>query len=229
MTLPLGHSAGVGLGVHPCAAGLAISQDGQTLVAANYYNDSITVFRGGLGNWWMTREIDLRPGKNDPSQSGVPRGRVSVLGGDQGKWSGGDSLCIEHPRQGNRRCEAWRPAMDRGAARSARDRRAHPGEGPAEQDDPECLPVAALCGRGPVGHGRRDRHRDEYVVRASYVSQSLDQLRNRTALTLGAPPSIAPIFIPECSAADGKFDCPLNGFVRMADSVIDRKSADLLR
>lgn len=74
MALPLGHSAGVGLNVRPCAAGVAISQDGQTLVVANYYNDSITMFRGGLGNWGSAREIDLRPGKNDPSQSGVPGG-----------------------------------------------------------------------------------------------------------------------------------------------------------
>jgi len=74
MTLSLGHSAGVGLNVHPCAAGLAISQDGQTLVVANYYNDSITMFRGGLGNWGRGREIDLRPGKNDVSQLGVPGG-----------------------------------------------------------------------------------------------------------------------------------------------------------
>ena len=37
--------------MHPCAAGVAISNDGQTLVVANYYNDSITVFTGGLGNW----------------------------------------------------------------------------------------------------------------------------------------------------------------------------------
>jgi DNA-binding beta-propeller fold protein YncE len=74
MALSLKHSAGVGLGVLPCAAGLAISQDGQTLVVANYYNDSITLFRGGLGQWGMGREIDLRPGKNDSSKSGVPGG-----------------------------------------------------------------------------------------------------------------------------------------------------------
>ena len=39
------------VGVQPCAAGVAISNDGKTLVVANYYNDSITVFNGGLGNW----------------------------------------------------------------------------------------------------------------------------------------------------------------------------------
>jgi DNA-binding beta-propeller fold protein YncE len=60
--------------VKPCAAGLAISSDGKTLVVANYYNDSITVFNGGLGNWSKGRERDLRPGKNDPTKSGVPGG-----------------------------------------------------------------------------------------------------------------------------------------------------------
>jgi DNA-binding beta-propeller fold protein YncE len=91
--LPLGHSTGgVGLAVapaapspsvnsltyvQPCAAGVAVSSDGQKLVVANYYNDSITVFTGGLGNWaplstltaeapnglQITGELDLRPGK----------------------------------------------------------------------------------------------------------------------------------------------------------------------
>lgn len=88
--LALGHVAGLGLvvepttgpqlpvnervAVAPCAAGVAISSDGQTLVVANYYNDSITVFTGGLGNWANRTEVDLRPGKSDPSQVGVPGG-----------------------------------------------------------------------------------------------------------------------------------------------------------
>jgi DNA-binding beta-propeller fold protein YncE len=86
--LPLNHAAGVGLGVSPCAAGVAVSQDGQTLVVANYYNDSITVFTGGLGHWAPlgsltaeqpgglenTGELDLRPGKASSSQAGTPGG-----------------------------------------------------------------------------------------------------------------------------------------------------------
>ncbi|WP_321476411.1 hypothetical protein [uncultured Paludibaculum sp.] len=88
--LPLGHK-GVGNGlavppgappaainervsVVPCAAGVAISKDGQTLVVANYYNDSISIFTGGLGKWALWRELDLRPGRNDLSQAGVPGG-----------------------------------------------------------------------------------------------------------------------------------------------------------
>lgn len=60
--------------VNPCAAGVAISNDGETLVVTNYYNDSITVFSGGYGNWWKVAELDLRPGKSDASQAGTPGG-----------------------------------------------------------------------------------------------------------------------------------------------------------
>ena len=75
--------------VQPCAAGVAVSNDGQTLVVANYYNDSITVFTGGLGNWsplstltaeepggvQNTGELDLRPGKAASSPlPGTPGG-----------------------------------------------------------------------------------------------------------------------------------------------------------
>ena len=69
-------SLGVNLqvGVKPCAAGLAISSDGKTLVVANYYNDSISVFRGGLNNWAMAAQnFDLRPGKSGGT-SGTPGG-----------------------------------------------------------------------------------------------------------------------------------------------------------
>jgi DNA-binding beta-propeller fold protein YncE len=87
--LALGHNhLGVGLnlkpngaiainsqvGVSPCAAGVAISSDGQWLVVANYYNDSITVFSGGYGKWAKSAELDLRPGKISTSQAGTPGG-----------------------------------------------------------------------------------------------------------------------------------------------------------
>ena len=54
------------VGVHPCAAGVAISNDGQTLVVANYYNDSITVFTGGLGNWSKRRRTRPAPRQERP-------------------------------------------------------------------------------------------------------------------------------------------------------------------
>ncbi len=68
------------VGVRPCAAGVAISTDGQTLVVANYYNESLSVFTGGLGKWSRptrnspTPNLDLRPGKSDPSKAGIPGG-----------------------------------------------------------------------------------------------------------------------------------------------------------
>jgi len=88
--LALGHTAGLGLdterptgeqipvnervSVSPCAAGVAVSKDGKTLVVANYFNDSVTVFNGGLGNWSQRTELDLRPGKSDASKVGIPGG-----------------------------------------------------------------------------------------------------------------------------------------------------------
>ncbi|MFN7997180.1 MAG: hypothetical protein U0Q18_26430 [Bryobacteraceae bacterium] len=65
------------VGVYPCAAGLAISKDGQTLVVANYYNDSVTIFTRQPQGYFVGRELDLRPGKSLPANpllTGVPGG-----------------------------------------------------------------------------------------------------------------------------------------------------------
>jgi hypothetical protein len=88
--LVMGHLTGLGLNatpsnqqiavnnqvaVQPMAAGVAISSDGQTLAVANYYNDSLTMFTGGLGNWTMvTPDIDLRPGDGTVATLGTPGG-----------------------------------------------------------------------------------------------------------------------------------------------------------
>jgi YVTN family beta-propeller protein len=90
--------------VAPCAAGVAISNDGNVLVVANYYNDSITVFTGGLTSWvaqWNKDnptspvsaqggegtlqgvELDLRPGKAIPSPApGIPAAMAGTPGGE---------------------------------------------------------------------------------------------------------------------------------------------------
>jgi YVTN family beta-propeller protein len=101
--LLLGHSTGLGLAVEPnseplpinlrvsvrpCVAGVAISKDGKTLVVANYYNDSMTVFKGGLGNWSLGTELDLRPGKSDASQAGTPGGEYPFWVAVKGDASG---------------------------------------------------------------------------------------------------------------------------------------------
>jgi hypothetical protein len=84
--------------VYPCAAGLALSSSGQTMVVANYYNDSISVLTGGYGKWALqdvnasggtaVTNLDLRPGKSLVSAaSGTPGGEypfwVVIAGNDQ--------------------------------------------------------------------------------------------------------------------------------------------------
>jgi 4-phytase/acid phosphatase len=86
-----------------------------------------------------------------------------------------------------------------------------------------CAPGGAL-----VFELRQSQSTGEYIVRASYVAQTLDQLRNRTALTLNTPPASAPVFIPGCSTRNATFDCALADFVGMAKHAIDAKSADLV-
>jgi DNA-binding beta-propeller fold protein YncE len=70
----LGHSAGVGLEVAPQAAGVAVTKDGSELVVTNYYNDSISVLSKSGTGWTKTAELDLRPGKVNSQNSGVPGG-----------------------------------------------------------------------------------------------------------------------------------------------------------
>ncbi|HLI76189.1 MAG TPA: alkaline phosphatase family protein [Acidobacteriaceae bacterium] len=68
-------SGGLGLITPPEAAGLAVSSDGNSVVVANYENDSITelVKQQGVG-WIRYIDYDLRPGKQSTSFTGVPGG-----------------------------------------------------------------------------------------------------------------------------------------------------------
>jgi hypothetical protein len=84
-----------------------------------------------------------------------------------------------------------------------------------------CAPGGAL-----VFELRQSQSTGEFIVRASYIAQTLDQLRNRTALTLNTPPAKAPIFIPGCSVRNTTFDCPFQNFVAIAKQKIDPLSAD---
>ena len=71
--IALGHgNVGLGINVRPVAAGLAVTQDGKRLVVANMQNDSISVV--DLVTRAEVAELDLRPGKIDPAQTGVPGG-----------------------------------------------------------------------------------------------------------------------------------------------------------
>ncbi len=86
-----------------------------------------------------------------------------------------------------------------------------------------CAPGGAL-----VFELRQSQSTGEYIVRASYIAQTLDQLRNRTVLTINTPPASAPVFIPGCSFRNATFDCALADFVTSAKRVIDPRSADLM-
>ena len=70
--IPLGHQAGLGAGVKPQAAGVAVSPDGRRALVANYYNDSVSLI--DLVGQRVVTEEDLRPGKIDPTKVGVPGG-----------------------------------------------------------------------------------------------------------------------------------------------------------
>lgn len=61
-TIPLGHHRGLGNGMRPEAAGIAVSPDGATLAVANYENDSLSFCRKQAGGgWYLSGELDLRP------------------------------------------------------------------------------------------------------------------------------------------------------------------------
>ena len=87
-----------------------------------------------------------------------------------------------------------------------------------------------FCGPGGamVLQLRQSQSTGEYIVRGSYVAQTMDQLRNLTPLTLDAPPASSPLFIPGCSVGNATFDCPLATFVGNASQLIDPHSADLM-
>ena len=90
--IPLGHKAGLGAGVLPQAAGVAVSPDGRRALVANYYNDSVSLV--DLRQKRVIAEQDLRPGKTDASASGVPGGEFPF----GVTWTGADQVWVSSPR-----------------------------------------------------------------------------------------------------------------------------------
>ncbi len=73
--IKLGHTSGLGLtpGKEPLAAGgVAVTADGKTVLVANIYNDSVSIV--DTSGRRVAHEIDLRPGKNNVKDAGVPGG-----------------------------------------------------------------------------------------------------------------------------------------------------------
>ena len=124
--ISLGHKLGLGLsltpngatainnavGVYPCAAGVAVSNDGQTLVVANYYNESLSVFTGGLGNWSRpTSELADEPRstarQERPFEGRYAGRRISILGAGERYRSERNSICVQYSRPRDRRRGDW--------------------------------------------------------------------------------------------------------------------------
>ena len=70
--ISLGHTSGIGIKQKPMAEGVAVTSDGALAVVANRYNASVTVV--DLRSATVVKEIDLRPGAIDPSESGTAGG-----------------------------------------------------------------------------------------------------------------------------------------------------------
>ena len=60
---------------------------------------------------------------------------------------------------------------------------------------------------------------ETYEVRLRYSAQTLDQMRNKTQLTLSSPLESVPVFLQGCSRSD--FSCDWDAFLRTASTAID--------
>jgi YVTN family beta-propeller protein len=76
-TIALGHNnTGVGNGVKPMAAGLAVNPSGALLLVANYFNDSVSLI--DVASKTRIGELDLRPGKINSADAGMPGGTYPI-------------------------------------------------------------------------------------------------------------------------------------------------------
>ncbi|MHB8412383.1 MAG: bifunctional YncE family protein/alkaline phosphatase family protein [Candidatus Acidiferrales bacterium] len=90
--IALKHGKGLGISVKPEAAGVAVTADGKRLLVANFENDSVSMI--DLAARKKIAELDLRPGKINPQQAGVP-------GGEFPFWiviKGNDTAYVSSPR-----------------------------------------------------------------------------------------------------------------------------------
>jgi len=90
--IALKHGKGLGIHVKPEAAGVAVTADGKRLLVANFENDSVSMI--DLAARKKIAELDLRPGKINPQQAGMP-------GGEFPFWiviKGNDTAYVSSPR-----------------------------------------------------------------------------------------------------------------------------------
>lgn len=63
----------------------------------------------------------------------------------------------------------------------------------------------------------------EYFVRTQYLAQTLQQMRNATALSAAAPPATADVVIPGCGPVTNGVGCPWENFAKALQKVIDHR------
>jgi 4-phytase/acid phosphatase len=78
-----------------------------------------------------------------------------------------------------------------------------------------------LPGGALVFELRRRRSDHQWFVCTYYITQTLEQIRNLTPLSLEQPPAIAPIFVPECSGSPDGYPAPLGQFTALVRRVVD--------
>jgi 4-phytase/acid phosphatase len=67
----------------------------------------------------------------------------------------------------------------------------------------------------------KDRKTESYSVRIYFTTQTLEQMRSSTLLTLSNPPIRTPIFIPGCSRAD--YSCTWSAFSQTLHQAVDSR------
>jgi 4-phytase / acid phosphatase len=90
-------------------------------------------------------------------------------------------------------------------------------------DEPPADPTST--GGALVFELRQSAQSGAFTVRAYYVSQSMEQMRNGTPLDLDHPPIVAPIAIPGCSDVGVAHDCRLDRFARLIQQKVAPQQA----
>jgi 4-phytase/acid phosphatase len=63
----------------------------------------------------------------------------------------------------------------------------------------------------------------QYFVRAQYIVQTLEQMRNATPLTLAAPPAKEDVALTGCESATQSTGCPWEAFERTLQKAVDKR------
>jgi 4-phytase / acid phosphatase len=76
-------------------------------------------------------------------------------------------------------------------------------------------------GSGLVFEVHRNRTTNAFTVQVLFISQTLDQMRDLRPLKGTEQPSIAPVFVPGCSAPTSGYPCSVEDFSKVISSSID--------